>query len=211
MRLEGKVGALQTALGDGVEQQIQLGKQGELVVGGAARYTSIVQGGRCWRATTAVSGVAPGTAIGTTAAFALHNPHGSAVDLAILEISMGYISGTLGAGTVFVCANGAAKVNEAAPTGTAITVINARIGSADSSVAKPFTTATLATAPTPILPIFCPGASLASTAAIPWQLVSDIGGGLVIGPGGVMSLQAVAAAGTSPLVVYGCLWQEIPN
>jgi hypothetical protein len=58
---------------------------------------------------------------------------------------------------------------------------------------------------------FCSiGAHLASTAVAPWQIVRDINGGIVIAPGGVFSLQGVAAAGTSPLVVFGAFWEEVP-
>src|SRR3972149_2419732 len=62
------------------------------------RYYDAAVDGRLFHASPAATGVAPGTAIGTTAAFSLHNPLGSAVDLAILIASMAYISGTLGAG-----------------------------------------------------------------------------------------------------------------
>src|SRR3989304_5665276 len=62
------------------------------------RYYDAAIDGRLFHASTAATGVAPGTAIGTTAAFSLHNPLGSAVDLAILVASMAYISGPLGRG-----------------------------------------------------------------------------------------------------------------
>jgi hypothetical protein len=105
MQFEGVVGAPAGQIGDGVERPIRLGKLGELVVGGAARYAEAVRRGACFRAQTAVTGVAPGTTISTAAAFSLANPLGSGIDLAIPEVSMGYISGTLGAGSVMLCGN----------------------------------------------------------------------------------------------------------
>src|SRR5436309_2634152 len=46
------------------------------------------------------TGIAPGTALGTTACFALYNPVGSGKRLVIQKVSLGYKSGTLGAGTM---------------------------------------------------------------------------------------------------------------
>jgi hypothetical protein len=195
MRFEGVVGAPSGQLGDGVERAIRLGKLGELVVGGGARYAEAVRRGACFRAQTAVSGVAPGTVIGTAAALSLANPLGSGIDLAILEVSMGYISGTLGAGSVMLCGN--RITTGAVPTGTVITAVNARIGDPRTATGQAKTTATLAVAPSVIGPFCSIGAHLASTAVAPWQIVRDINGGIVIAPGGVFSLQGVAAAGTS--------------
>lgn len=161
-----------------------------------------------YHAETAQTGVAPGTAHGTTAPFTLYNPIGSGVDLVVLESNMGYVSGTLGAGVVSYVAN--IDPTAAAVTGTAITKVNGRLGGS-AGVARAFTTATLPAAPTAVRPAFSLQASLASTAVAPWTAKDVVDGAIVIPPGCALSLEATAAAGSSPLVVFGMTWYERPT
>jgi len=163
--------------------------------------------GRCFSGGTAATGVAPGTAIGTTAAFSLTNPLSSGVNLVILRASMGYVSGTLGAGVVHYLAN--VNTQLALPTGTAITAYNCLLGSAVAAAGKPLTTATIAS-PLILRPFVSLTALLASTAVAPWQVVDEVAGEFIIGPGATLSLHATAAAGSTPLVVYGMTWEEVP-
>lgn len=164
--------------------------------------------GRLFHAATAATGVAPGTAIGTTAAFSLHNPAGSGIFVAILVVSMGYISGTLGAGVVWHLVN--LDPSAAAPTGTAITERPGKVtGGVGQAVA--LTTATLAAAPAIIRPFCSLQASLASTAVAPWQVYEDVGGAIILPAGCTYSLHATAAAGTAPLVGFGVTYEEIPE
>lgn len=157
-------------------------------------------------ATTAVTGVAPGTAIGTTAAYTLQNQAGSGVNLVILKAYMGYVSGTLGAGVVNYLYNGP---NTTLATGTAIVpVCNFLDGTASQSTTKPFTTATIVS-PTLLRPFASLTASLATTAVAPWRIVDDVNGGIIVPPGANLSLHATAAAGTSPLVIFGMTWAEV--
>jgi hypothetical protein len=164
--------------------------------------------GRIFHGATAATGVAPGTAIGTTAAFALHNPAGSGVTIAIQKASMGYISGTLGAGTVWHLVN--TNVSEAIPTGTAIVERPALAGGA-SGKGIALTTATLAAAPVIVRPFASLQASLATTAVAPWQVSEDLDGDILLPPGGTYALHATAAAGSTPLVAFGVTWEEIPD
>ena len=164
--------------------------------------------GRLFHAATAATGVAPGTAIGTTAAFALTNPAGSGVRLLIAKASLGYISGTLGAGTVWHLAT--IDPQDAIPTGTAIVEVPAITNGAGPQ-GRAFTTATLAVAPKIIRPFCSLGASLASTAVQPWQITEDVDGAIVIVAGCTYVLHATAAAGTAPLVAFGVTWEEIAD
>ncbi len=164
--------------------------------------------GRLFHAATAATGVAPGTAIGTTAAFTLTNPAGSGVRLAIVKAAMGYISGTLGAGTVWHLVNN--DPAEAIPTGTPIVELAAIVNGV-GPVGRALTTATLASAPKIIRPFCSLGASLASTAVQPWQIAEDVDGAIVIPAGCSYSLHATAAAGTAPLVAFGVTWEEIAD
>lgn len=171
---------------------------------GAGYYAA--RDARLFHGATAVAGVAPGTSLSTTAGFALHNPSDSDVDLAIQRVVAGYISGTLGAGTIFHAANLAPVTTT--PTGTAIVARSARFNGTPAK-GVPLTTATVV-APTLIRPFASLGASLASTAEAPWRAEEIVDGEIVVPPGCTYILHAVAAAGTSPLIAYGVTWEEIP-
>lgn len=155
-------------------------------------------------ATTAVTGVAPGTAIGTTGAFTLQNPLGSGVNLVVMLAEMAYVSGTLGAGVVNYLVNGPATT---AATGTAITPVDCSLRGQTSS-ARAFTTSTIVS-PTLLRPFASLTASLASTAVAPWKIQDRVDGSIVIYPGANLTLHATAAAGTSPLVMFSMTWLEV--
>jgi hypothetical protein len=170
------------------------------------RFYEAANNGKLFYGKTADSGVAPGTSISTTGAFTLYNPKGSSVNLAILQGSMGYVSGTLGAGFVAWCAN--VNLSEAVPTGTAIVSRPGLLG-AQASNGVALTTSTLAVAPIAIRCFATLGASLASTAVQPWQIIDHVDGAIVLPPGGAITLHGVMAAGSTPLVIYSVLWEEI--
>lgn len=203
----GSVGINQTA-NTNDQRMLALGKQSQALTSNLlARNYLGVKNGRVFHGGTAATGVAPGTAIGTTAAFTLYNPTGSGIDMVLLYTSMGYVSGTLGAGVIHYVAN--TNPQAAAVTGTAITTVNALLGGANG-VGKAFTTATLPAAPTILRPFASLQASLATTAVQPWQIYDAVDGAIVIPQGCALSLEATAAAGTSPLVVFGATWEEVP-
>ena len=207
VELEGQVGASATALASGTKTRLRLGAGGDVLTSELhGRYYQLVKQGNVYTAQTAVSGVAPGTSIGTTGAFTLYNPDESGKDLEVLLAWMGYISGTLGAGTVFYTKNSAAAV----PTGTAIVPVNALLGSADAAVATALTTSTIAS-PTSFRTFCSLTALLAGTAVAPWQIIDDVGGGIVIKPDAELSLEGVAVGGSTPLVVFGMMWREVPT
>lgn len=205
MKIEG-IGGLQT-IGAGSQAQPGLDKNGALLVSGLhARYYRMVKEGNVYLAQTAVTGVAPGTAVGTTAAFALYNPAASGKDLVVLKLGMGYVSGTLGAGEVSLCVS--TNTVAAATTGTAIPARNAYVGAAANNVGSALTTATLPATPTPV-GVFCSlTALLASTAVQPYTVENYLDGLTIVQPGATISLQATAAAGSTPLVVYSVVWYE---
>lgn len=167
--------------------------------------TAIAKAGRLYMGQTAVTGVAPGTAIGTTAAFALYNPLSSGKNLIVHKASLAYVSGTLGIGQVDWV--GHLTSSQAAFTGTAIPVVNGKVG-APAGVGKPFTTATVPASGTPFRPAFNLPPILATSVVVPWIILDEVAGAIVIEPGIGVSLQATAGAGTSPLVIYGCVWEE---
>lgn len=66
------------------------------------KYKEACLRGRMFAASVGASGQAPGTAIGTTAYLTIYNPQNSGYRLVLLRCSNGYISGTLGAGTMYL-------------------------------------------------------------------------------------------------------------
>ena len=197
------------ALGKGDTGEGSIARTGEEVVSqNHAPLFEAADRGNVYSGVTAVTGVAPGTAIGTTAAFALFNPLNSGVELIVLKASMSYLSGTLGIGFVNWIYHTAAVQAGAAVTGTAISVVRGN-GKSGVGQGKPFTTATvvagvLARQFGNLPPV------LASTVLTPWRLDDDVDGALIIQPGGAVSLQATAAGGSTPLVIFGCTWEETP-
>lgn len=205
MLSQGRVGTRPATTG--IEMDIALGKDSQLLMSQfGGKYQELVRSGRVFSGGTAVTGVAPGTAIGTTAPFTLFNPSGSTKDLVVLRASMAYLSGTLGIGVVHYVAN--IVTAAAAVSGTAITAVNALLGSRIQPNGLAFTTATLPAAPTVLRPFVNLPPMLASTVLQPWQVLEDVDGEFVLAPGSALSLEGTAAAGTTPLVVYGMTWAE---
>jgi len=176
------------------------------------RYFAMSQRGILFSAATAVAGVDHGTAVDTTAAFTLYNPAGSGKRLVALRGTMSYISGTLGAGTVWAVAN----VNNAATavSGTAITVMKGLLGTASTTAqgntGLAFTTATLPATPQLLRPCFSLAPLLATTAVAPYFDETIFDGEYVVEPGCALSFEATATAGTTPRVAFGMTWAEVP-
>jgi hypothetical protein len=171
-----------------------------------ARNYQLAAGGRVVHAQTAVTGVAPGTAVGTTAAFALANPRGSGKNLVVMRTRMIYLSGTLGTGVVSYVAH--KDPAQAAISGTAITGVCGKIDGA-GAVGAAYTTATVPTGGTPFRAFATLAPILATSVVFPSVLEDIVDGEIIITAGCAISLQATAAAGTSPLVIYSMTWEEV--
>lgn len=202
---EGKVGP--QVLGDGSRSPFRMSRDAsQLNQDSHARYQEAVQRGGVFIASTGTGGVAPGTALSTTPPFILYNPPSSGVELVIWRARIGYVSGTLGAGTI-VYASG---VQTSAPSGgTALTPKNAKLGSGKATAATANQGGTI-TAPTILAPAFTLGAFLASTASVNPPLIDEVAGEFTVAPGAVFCMQGVTAAGSSPLVIFGVTWEEVP-
>lgn len=203
--LKGAVGV--QSQGDGAIVTPRAGHSGELVVLPHGKWYEAALRGRLFHGQTAVTGVAPGTAVGTTAAFALANPASSGVDLVVLKAWLSYVSGTLGIGQIDWV--GHLNPAQAAITGTAIAPVNGKVGGG-AGQGKPLTTATVPAAGSVFRLFANLPPMLASSVNIPWRFEDNVDGAIVIPPGVAVSLQATAAAGTSPLVLFGVMWEEVP-
>ena len=191
----------------GNRRRVVVGAEGDLLSNLYGKYYDLVARGLVYHAATAAAGVAPGTSIGTTAAFALENPAGSNKNLIVLSGRAGYVSGTLGAGVIHWVAQN--NPSGAATTGTAITPVNAKLDG-PKGVGRPFTTATVPASPAVTRVFGSLQASLASTAVAPWLLEDLVDGAIVVTPGCSIQLQGTTAAGATPLVVYSVAYAEVP-
>lgn len=162
-------------------------------------------------ASTAVAGVAPGTALSTTPPLTLWNPPASAMAapntsevIAILTSSrLAYVSGTLGAGVVQY-----AKVAQAtAPTGGTELTPKATHGSPLTPLCRAFQGSTLSGTPALLFPAF----TVASSPSGVGLLKDILDGEIALAPGEALVLQEVGAAGTSPLVQLAFQWLELTN
>jgi hypothetical protein len=197
---QGQVGP--QTLSDGAFALLRMGRSGELILQELhGQFYETTKRGNVFRAVTAIAGVAPGTALGATAAFALFNPPNSGKDLVVIRAFCGKLSGTLGDGTIFACQN--ILPGQAAPTGTVITPLAANLSNA-KSVATALTTATLPATPTAIDGLFTIEGGVIQNPEV------DVKGGLIVTPGGILSLEGIAAAGAAPLVFFGMAWEEVP-
>lgn len=198
--------------GDGTTPFVRANRTGAMAtvdVGG--RYSeSVLRGNVYTAAVPPGTGVAPGTALGTTAAFVVWNPSGSGVTIRMLHCSSGYISGTLGGGCIVHCLN---TTNSAtAPTGgTAVTPTNCFAGSASKSIAKVSFGSTLVATPISAAVHLNLTALVGTTDTGNYTAMEDLQGRYLLQPGNGWSLQGVAGAGTTPLMVFSAVWEEVPQ
>lgn len=204
MDAEGFVGI--RSLADGSEQPVGLAREGSVLVTPVANdYVELVRRGRVYVACTGAAGVAPGTALSTTPPFQLWNPPGSNKVLVPIRVRVGYVSGTLGAGTIVLA--GAAQAGTPSG-GTELNPVRADFV-ASHGVGRAFQGSTLSTTPTLIQPVAIVGAALATSVFFPQICTDDLDGALCVPPGNVLCLQEIGAAGTSPLVLLSLGWAEL--
>jgi hypothetical protein len=176
-------------------------------VNGHGFYTEPASRGNIFMVSTAVAGVAPGTALSTTPPMALWNPPNSGKNLAILKTALGLISGTLGGGSLMYAV---VPVQSAAPTtGTELTPQCSLLGF-PNGVARAFQGSTVASTPALLRAAFVLGAFVGTTAVPPAPAVDYVDGEIVVPPGSALVVQGVAGAGTSPLVTIGLTYEELP-
>jgi hypothetical protein len=205
--------------GDGVNNAApRQAKTGEIAVSQThGKYYEATHRQQSYSVTNGATGQAPGTALGVHPAILLYNPIGSGKRLKLMKVTGGYISGTLGAGTIFHCGftlNGpVGSQSNTAPvvgSGAALTPANMDLGAANNSVAVAFANGTLNANPQCLYPFATINAELATTATNPTQIEEDIDGAIVLEPGSGWCLEAIAAAGSTPLMSFGVQWEEVP-
>jgi hypothetical protein len=207
--ITGLVGA--QSYSDGSQASAGVDKTGALVTGNLrGRFAEAAARGLLFAASIPPgTGQAPGTSIGTTAAFTLANGATSTVNLVLLELHVGYISGTLGAGVLALLAHFVAGGTITAPSGgTVITPTNMGMGLSTASAANCRFNNTVPASGLMVRAICNLQASLATTAVAPWQIKDLVEGQVVVRPGQAVSVQGIAAAGSSPLITVAAVWME---
>lgn len=204
---DGQVG--ERTVQDGTENALRTARTGELIASdGKGRYSELAERGRLFVSATGAAGVAPGTALATTPPLSIWNPPSSQVALHMIRARIGYLSGTIGSGSMVLAQLGIPQTSTPSG-GTPITPRNTRTGL--SGTAQGFQGSTIAAVPSILFPLLSLTAFTAATAMVPIVPGDiDLGGEVVVPPGGVVALQGIAAAGTTPLVLLGLMWAELP-
>lgn len=204
MLIEAKVGPVTGT--DASYNEVRLGRTSEVCVADAhSHFAEAASRGGIFTAANVAAGVAPGTALGTAAGLALWNPTNSGVNLVIVEWSLAWTSGTLGAGKLWHVLHAPAT---AAPTGTVVTPVSHK-GNAGSPQGKAYSTVTALGAASAVR-IAATVTALTADAGTAAVIREALDGLLVLPPGVAYSLQEVGAAGTTPLVNLSITWEEIP-
>ena len=195
--------------GDGNGAPFRAGKQRETIVGVAhGRFHESASRGTLFWASTAAAGVAPGTAFSTTPPMALWNPPNSGVLASVQQVWMAYVSGTMGAGCM---GHGLTLGQVAAPTTGTELVPQSGLLSGVRGRVRAFQGSTLVAAPTILRPSTCMGPFLATTVVQFYQSYDEVDGSIVVPPGAVYTFQGAAlGAGTTPLVIIGVSYEEVP-
>ena len=203
----GRVGPLPSLDGSNVNYRQE--RTGALVIASLGDVNrERVRRGQCYYAAQQGAGTAPGTTLSTTAELVAYNPQNSGVLICVKRVWNQYFSGTLGTGTTYHCIN--QSVTQTAPSGgTLLANSPALAGAANTSVCQVRIGATVVQ-PIIIAPFAYLPPELATSVTPPQQSVDDLEDSVQLLPGTSYQLQAVAAAGTSPLMAPGIFWEEIP-
>jgi len=204
MQLETKVGP--QALSDGSPSVMRSDKVGATVTThGHANYVEPAYRGSIFEAANGITGVAPGTTLTTSPPIIVWNPPSSGKNLAVFKTAMGYVSGTLGAGSMLY---GVVKSQPTAPTGgTIFTPLCTNIG-LPAGVGQAFSGSTLLSVPLLLRAVFTIGAFVGG-ANPPVQCADFLDGAIIIPPGTAFIMQGLSTAGTTPLVILSVAWEEI--
>lgn len=207
LTVRGRVGQ-PSRIGNNVETELRSSHLGAAVITNLhGKYAEQAMRKNLFYGANASSGVAPGTSITTSPPLALYNPTDSDVLLVLLKTWMAFKSGTLGVGTLYL--TGTPQAGAAPSGGTQITARNAYLGK-PVGAGQLWAGTTLTVTPTILKPVSGVFPIVDTTAAQPNVIEDDLDGSVIVPPGFAVGLQEVGAAGSSPLVQFGVLWEEVP-
>ena len=168
--------------------------------------------GNIFRACSATAGIAPGTALATTAqALVIYNPVDSGVNVNILRLAHAFVADIYGLG-IWVIANYSvlSPNTNIAPGGTSLVVSRAD-GGVQAGKALAWSAATCTAAPILAEALDWEGV-LDGTGAtqVGSSRIFDFNGTLVQKPGTGCVMTFIGGGGTTPLVCVSAKWEEIP-
>jgi len=207
--IEGLIGPSYGA--DNTTQQIRMGRDAPLITGDLhGRYYENASRGQTFTAATASAGIAHGSALTATPAFAILNPAGSGRNISILKTFWGYVSGTLGSGSLWYTqgANpGSLPAETAAAFRSATLLSGAKAAAGD--VALAYSGISLTNTPVLVRPSAFTLSAYAGAANIIVPLVEEIAGEIIVQPGAFFAIEGIGTAGTTPLIVIGCTYEIV--
>lgn len=210
-------------VGNNIASDLRGGPQSELIVNdsGLGRYFELVRQGMVWTSmikavTIAATHNTPLAANTATPIVGFGNTSTNTAAV-LLRVGFGTTSGTPAGGQVVLNVQaGAANSITAAATGTIYNNLLQSGTSPQGSLMKPWNNVALAgwlATPNPLEEIALMGIASAVAAAGnggPGVVSEDIGGLIIIPPGGLCALMAGTGAGTSWIVNASLTWAEIP-
>jgi hypothetical protein len=206
MITEVRVGSTDVAMSDGVVTMVRGGKTGEMFVADShARYYDAVRRGNVFMAAIPVTALSVNST--TFTGLALANPVNSGKALVLMEVCVGISTSTTASAGVIL--TGGAQTT--AISTNAVTIQNAYLGkfAGAGSVAFASSGATITTA-TMMRAIWDTQLATSATAPTPAPapyIKDQIDGALIIGPGQLVSLQAIT---TAISVIASITWEEVP-
>lgn len=149
------------------------------------------------------AGTAVTTQVGlsaTTPALTLYNPANSGTLLVILTCTINFTASPAAAAGLILAIN---APSAAAPTSTTTaTIQNAYTSNSNSGIGQCYRIATLAAAPLAIRYI---GGTVGASSTGTSQLIDNINGGIIIGPGVALSIQSTSTAS----IIASFTWEEV--
>lgn len=179
------------------------------------KYALLAQQGKVFQASGAQAGttiaaghVAPPAAAAATT-LSLLNPPSSGVNLEIIQVTLGHISGTPGAGTFTYCK---AQQNSSISAAQSGAVISSLYGSTKQSVAQAWSAVALTGGVVHTVMAHMPAAPFAGVLALTSEgtaraMVHDVDGMIILPPGWMLTL-APAATGTTHIVSCAITYAE---
>jgi len=192
------------------------GRGGDLIVSQLhGKYYESARSGRLWYGSTASTGIALIVPATTGNHPTLWNPSGSGVNISIVRVELGYVSGNNAPGPIewALTQNTGSAIATGGPiaTFTQVASLPGLIGGGGDSKGRWAPAVNTYTA----APVFTRTASLnlftgvAATAVAPFTLFREYDGDLVMAPGNALSLCTQTATTTSVFQV-SVIWEEIP-
>lgn len=207
MQAFGRVGEITAA--DGTKNPLVTGKKGDLVSSLLhGRYYHAAKAGRLMTAANQ-AGVVTVVGLHTTyTGLVLSNPVGSDIDVSLLRVGVGFIVAQPTTGAIVALEAGYLGTTDVTHSVPSTTLRNCYLGGT-APVANVDTGATLPIAPTLIESFGSVLTEAITGGTVQPAYVFDLGGYLILPPGGFCAIYTTIASGAASMVA-SLVWEEIP-